>query len=159
MSLATWNWRLPSELQDVPWDCAAASLTWCLNTIGRGVTEAEVVAGLGPGRISPEYGLLDASGSGLVSYLAEIGIEADNLNPCTWTDVHNLAGHNPTLFGGRGWYHWSGVRLAGDIIGRPDIDEVVLANPSPGYMNIYELMAGYQFDSLGPFSIVWFAHW
>jgi hypothetical protein len=48
MALEDWNWRLPVELQDVPWDCAAASLTWCLNTIGRNISEAEVVEGLGP---------------------------------------------------------------------------------------------------------------
>lgn len=159
MSLETWNWKHPVELQDVPWDCAAASLTWCLNAAGYPLTEAQVVAGLGPGRISPQYGLLDASGAGLVSYLAELGIQADNLNPCSWSDVHNLAGHNPMLMGGRGWYHWTGVRIAGDIVNRPDIDQVILANPAPGWQGVDQYLAGWQFDGLGPFSCVWFASW
>jgi hypothetical protein len=159
MSLETWNWKLPPELQDVPWDCAAASLTWCLNTIGRNMTEAEVVAGLGPGRISPSLGLLDSSGAGLVSYLAELGITAESKDPVSWQDIHNLAGHNPTLMGGRAWYHWSGVRVAGDIAQRPDIDQVLLANPAPGWQGVYQDMAGWQFDALGTFSAVWFASW
>jgi hypothetical protein len=159
MSLETWNWKHPVELQDVPWDCAAASLTWALNAAGYPLSESEVVSGLGPGRISPQYGLLDASGAGLVEYLAELGITADNMNPVTWQDVHNLAGHNPMVMGGRGWNHWTGVRAAGDIVGRPDIDQVLLANPAPGWMEVYQYIAGWQFDALGSFSAVWFAHW
>jgi hypothetical protein len=78
MALSDWNWRLPVDLQDVPWDCAACSLAWCLRAIGRSETEEDVVAGLGSARISPAYGLLDASGAGLVSYLAELGIGSAN---------------------------------------------------------------------------------
>src|SRR5215472_594514 len=132
MSLQTWNWRLPPELQDVPWDCAAASLTWCLNTIGRNVTEAEVVAGLGPSRISPSLGLLDASGAGLVSYLAELGVGAENNANATWPEVRGAAGFQPMLIGGRRWYHWVAVRMGSDAAGRFDLDAIALMNPSPG---------------------------
>lgn len=159
MSLDTWNWRLPTEYQDVPWDCAAASLTWALNTIGRNVTEAEVVAGLGPGRISPQYGLLDASGAGLVSYLGEIGIAADNMNPLPWQDLLNLAGHNPMVMGGRAWNHWSGVRVSGQTWGRPDIELVLLANPAPAWKEVGQEMEEWEFEQLGLFSGVWFASW
>lgn len=159
VSLETWNWRLPPELQDVPWDCAAASLTWCLNTVGRNVTEADVVAGLGPSRISPQYGLLDSSGAGLVSYLAEIGIVADNLDPLSWQDCLNLAGHNPMLMGGRAWYHWTGVRVSGPTFGYPDLPICLLANPAPGWQGIDQSLQDWQFSALGSFSAVWFASW
>ena len=56
MSLSDWNWRLPADLQDVPWDCAACSTAWALRTIGLDYSEADVVNGLGPTRISPTYG-------------------------------------------------------------------------------------------------------
>lgn len=159
MSLDTWNWKLPVEIQDVPWDCAAASLTWCLNTIGRNVTEADVVAGLGPSRISPTYGLLDASGAGLVSYLAEIGIQADNLGQLPWQDALNLAGHNPMLMGGRAWCHWTGVRVSGQTYGRPDVPAILLANPAPGWLGVGQYIQQHQFSDLGSFSGVWFATW
>src|SRR4249920_4038476 len=99
MGLTDWNWRLPTELQDVPWDCSAASLTWCLNTIGRTETEADVVAGLGPARISPAYGLLDASGAGLVEYLGELGVGAENNPSASFDDVLAAAGYQPMLMG------------------------------------------------------------
>lgn len=159
MSLETWNWKLPVELQDVPWDCAAASLTWALNTIGRNMTEAQVVAGLGPGRISPQYGLLDSSGAGLVDYLAELGITAENKDPVSWQDVQNLAGHNPMVMGGRGWYHWTGTRAGSLIFGIPQLDTVLLANPAPGWQGVYQTLEPNAFAMLGPFSAVWFAAW
>jgi hypothetical protein len=159
VSLADWNWRLPTELQDVPWDCAAASLTWALNTIGRGVTEADVVYGLGPSRISPEYGLLDASGAGLVEYCGEIGVQAANNPSATWTDILAAAGHQPMIMGGRGWYHWTGVRIPGPGISTGFSDYLALANPSPGWMGVGQVMKGSQFPALGPFSAVWLTSW
>jgi hypothetical protein len=159
LSLADWNWRLPPELQDVPWDCAAASLTWALNTIGRGVTEADVVAGLGPSRISPTYGLLDASGAGLVSYCGEIGVQAAYTPNASWDDILAAAGSQPMIMGGRYWNHWTGVRIPTHWATDPYYEYVALANPSPGWMSIGQTMSGAQFASLGTFSAVWFCSW
>jgi hypothetical protein len=159
LSLADWNWRLPTELQDVPWDCAAASLTWALNTIGRGVTEADVVNGLGPSRISPLYGLLDASGAGLVSYCGEIGVQAANNPNATWYDVVSAAGSQPMIFGGRYWNHWSGVRISNHPLEPERATALALANPSPGWMGVGQVMTGFDFETLGPFSAVWFTSW
>jgi hypothetical protein len=159
MSLADWNWRLPPELQDVPWDCAAASLTWALNTIGWGTTEADVVLGLGPSRISPALGLLDASGAGIVSYLAEIGIQAANNPSASWDDVVAAAGSQPMIMGGRAWNHWTGVRIS-DHPFEPNLATMLaLANPAPGYMGIHQVLVGFDFDTLGPFSAVWLTSW
>lgn len=155
MSAADWNWKLPVELQDVPWDCAAASLTWALNAYGFGITEAEVVAGLGPSRITPTYGLMDASGAGLVAYLAELGIPAMNNPQAYWSEIWAAAGHQPMVMGGREWCHWTGVRMASNAYGGPH-DWVLLANPAPGYMNVHQAIHESQFAELGPFSAVWF---
>jgi hypothetical protein len=159
MALADWNWRLPTELQDVPWDCAAASLTWALNTIGRGVTEADVVSGLGPSRISPTYGLLDASGAGIVSYLAEIGIGAANNPSASWDDILAAAGSQPMIMGGRYWCHWTGVRIGGPEQWSVGERFLALANPAPGWMGVGQTLNQEVFENLGPFSAVWFASW
>ena len=159
MATSDWNWRLPPELQDVPWDCAAASLTWCLNTIGFVISESEVVEGLGPSRISPTYGLLDASGAGLVSYLGELGISAANNPSASWLDVWGAAGFQPMLIGGRAWYHWTGVRMSSAAApGAPD-DVLALANPAPGWMGVSQALWSSHFARLGIFSAVWFVSW
>jgi hypothetical protein len=159
MGLDSWNWRLPVELQDVPWDCAAASLTWCLNTIGRTETEADVVAGLGPARISPAYGLLDASGAGLVEYLGELGISSECNSSASFDDVLAAAGYQPMLMGGREWCHWVGVRIGSPLFPSANDQMLALANPAPGWMGINQVITRYEFDQLGAFSAVWFTSW
>lgn len=159
MALSDWNWRLPPELQDVPWDCAAASLTWALNTVGYQYSESDVVAGLGPARISPTYGLLDASGAGLVSYLAELGIGAANNPSASWDDIVAAAGYQPMVMGGRSWCHWTGVRISAAAFGRADVEAIALANPAPGWMGVGQTMSKAQFEQLGSFSAVWFTGW
>jgi hypothetical protein len=159
VALSDWNWRHPVELQDVPWDCAAASTAWALQAAGLAYTEADVVAGLGPTRISPAYGLLDASGAGLVEWLGSIGVGADNDADATWQEVLDAAGHQPMVMGGRAWCHWTGVRIASTTL-RADLPEIVaLANPAPGYDGIGQLMYPLDFQRLGSFSAVWFTSW
>lgn len=159
MGVQDWNWRLPTDLQDYAWDCAACSLAWCLRTIGRTETEDDIIAGLGPTRISPSLGLLDASGAGLVEYCAELGIEAYNDAQTSWQELVDAGGYQPMVVGGRNWCHWVAVRMAGPAAGRPDLGLVVLMNPSPGYMNVGQYMDSADFADLGPFSAVWLASW
>ncbi len=156
MSLTDWNWRLEKDLQDVPWDCAATSLAWCLRAYGLDVDEADVVAGLGPERISPAYGLLDASGAGLVEYLGELGIPAQNNAQASWDDVMAAAGYQPLLIGGRSWGHWTAVRIGTAVM--PQIWQAALAlmNPAPGYQGVDQVLYAPKFAELGPFSAVWF---
>jgi len=159
MGVTDWNWRLPTDLQDYPWDCAACSLAWALRTVGFTHTEQDVIAGLGPGRISPTYGLLDASGAGLVEYLGEIGVQADNNPAATWSDVVAAAGFQPMVMGGRAWCHWVGVRMGADAAGvSPDLP-LILMNSAPGYMDVDQVLYEDQFARLGQFSAVWFLDW
>ena len=159
MAASDWNWRLATELQDYPWDCAAASTAWALRTIGREYTEQDVIVGLGPARISPTYGLLDASGAGLVEWLGSIGVAADHNPDATWQNMIDAAGFQPMVMGGRQWCHWSGVRMAGPCADRPDAGVLLLANPSPGWMGIYQYMEAPDLELLGAFSAVWFTSW
>lgn len=159
MAVSDWNWRLPTDLQDVAWDCAACSTAWAMRTVGRDVSEADVITGLGPGRISPSYGLLDASGAGLVEYLAEVGIAADNNPDASWEEVVDAAGYQPMVIGGRNWCHWVAVRMGGSAAGVPGAGHFLLMNPSPGYMGVQQWMNEANFDYLGPFSAVWFKAW
>lgn len=118
-----------------------------------------MVAGLGPGRISPTYGLLDASGAGLVAWLAEIGIAAENDPAASWSDVTDAAGYQPMLMGGRAWCHWTGVRIWAPLVNPSFPDELALANPAPGYQGVSHRINEDTFLHLGPFSAVWFAAW
>lgn len=159
MGLADWNWRLPTDLQDYPWDCSACSTAWAMRTVGYAVSEQDVITGLGPSRISPTLGLLDASGAGLVSYLAEMGISAANNSSASWDDVMAAAGYQPMVIGGRAWCHWVAVRMGSSAIARPDLELLVLMNPAPGYLGVEQLLAPFDFEQLGPFSAVWFTAW
>lgn len=156
MAAGDWNWRYPVEIQDVPWDCAAASLAWALNAFGYPISEAEVVAGLGPSRISPTYGLLDASGAGLVGYLAELGISAQNDPDASWEEVETAAGFQPMVIGGRVWCHWSGVRMGSSCFRGTPGSDLLLANPAPGWYDIGQWIGPYDFERVGSFSAVWF---
>jgi hypothetical protein len=49
--------------------------------------------------------------------------------------------------------------MAGPCAGRPDAGVLLLANPAPGWMGIYQYMEEPDIDLLGPFSAVWFAGW
>jgi hypothetical protein len=159
MSLTDWNWRLAADPQDYPWDCAACSTAWAMRTVGYAVTEQDVIAGLGPGRISPTYGLLDASGAGLVSYLGEMGITAENDAEATWDEIMAAAGYQPMVIGGRAWCHWTGVRMGSTAIGREDLQTLALMNPADGYMDVHQVLERADFAGLGPFSAVWFTSW
>jgi len=159
LGITDWNWRLAADPQDYPWDCAACSLAWCLRTVGFTYTEQDVITGLGPSRISPTNGLLDASGAGLVAYCGEIGVSAKNNPEATWNDVLAAAGFQPMLIGGRAWCHWTAVRMGTIAISRPDLDIVALMNPANGYMNVYQTLEPAQFAQLGPFSAVWLDAW
>lgn len=159
MGVQDWNWRLATDLQDYPWDCSAASLAWAMRTIGLPHTEADVIAGLGPTRISPTLGLLDASGAGLVSYLGEVGIAAENNPTAGWADVVGAAGYQPMVIGGRAWNHWVAVRMGSDAASLVGDWPLVLMNPSPGWMGVNQSLEQIDFDLLGAFSAVWFTSW
>jgi len=159
MAVDDWNWRYPVELQDYAWDCAAASTAWALQACGHPYTEDEVIAGLGPSRISPALGLLDASGAGLVEWLASIGVTAENDPDASFSELEAAAGFQPMVCGGRGWNHWTGVRMGGVAYRGVPFGTILLANPAPGWMGITQYLTESASLVLGPFSAVWFTSW
>ena len=159
MAAEDWNFRLPADPQDYPWDCAACSIAWCMRSVGHMYTEQDVIYGLGPSRISSTYGLLDASGAGLVEYLGEVGITAENNANATWGDVVGAAGYQPLAIGGRRWYHWTAVRMGGPCAGIGDVGTLALMNPADGWMGVGQCLSQSDFDWLGPFSAVWLTAW
>lgn len=159
MGVTDWDWKLARDNQDYPWDCAACSTAWALRTIGFAVSEQDVITGLGPGRISPSLGLLDASGAGLVSYLGELGVGADNNPSTTWQELVDAAGFQPMVAGGRTWCHWVGVRMGASAANLGSGLPLALMNPAPGYMGVAQTLSEAQFNGLGPFSAVWFTYW
>jgi hypothetical protein len=103
--------------------------------------------------------LLDASGAGLVSYLAEQGISAENNPDASWDEVIAAAGFQPMVIGGRAWCHWVGVRMGTLAIQRPDLDAIALMNSAPGWCGVDQVLQVRAFYTLGPFSAVWFTSW
>jgi hypothetical protein len=159
MGVTDWNWLLPRDNQDYPWDCAACSTAWAMRTVGFEVTEQDVIAGLGPTRISPTYGLLDASGAGLVSYLGEQGIGASNNAEASWDELMAAAGYQPMVVGGRAWNHWVAVRMGSGAAGMAGSDALVLMNAAPGWMGVDQVLSYDNFVRLGTFAAVWFTTW
>lgn len=159
MAIEDWNWRLPTDLQDYAWDCAACSTAWSMRTVGYPHSEQDVIMGLGPSRISPSWGLLDASGQGLVDYLAEQGITAESNPAASWQEVKDAAGYQPMVIGGRAWCHWVAVRMGPYAADHPDQNIILMMNPSPGYMGVNHWLDEEGFAALGPFSAVWFTSW
>jgi hypothetical protein len=159
MGVADWNWKLAADPQDYPFDCAAAATAWALRTIGRTETEQDVIAGLGPSRITAEYGLMDSSGAGLVEYLGELGIDAANNPDASWSDCTAAAGFQPMLIGGREWCHWVGVRMGAPAAQGCIPDVLALMNSADGWMGIHQVLNENEFDQLGWFSAVWFVSW
>lgn len=159
MALQDWNWRLAADPQDYAWDCAACSTAWAMRTVGYDVSEQDVIVGLGPSRISESLGLLDASGAGLVSFLGEQGIAAQNNSDASFQEVMDAAGHQPMVIGGRAWCHWVAVRLGSALVPGAPAEMLALMNPAAGYMGIGQVLTSADFDELGPFSAVWFTAW
>ncbi len=138
----------PAVLQPGAWQCSAATLAWMLESIGRPTSVDQAVVALGP-RIDPEVGLVDASGAGLVQTLAELGLRGGSLGTAGWDDAVARVGLMPVAIGGRGWYHWVGVRRATPGNG------LELANPSPGWKGVGDMLSRDQWDQFGPFALVW----
>jgi hypothetical protein len=159
VTLTNWNWLLEKDVQDYPWDCSAASTAWALRTIGYHYTEQDVIAGLGPTRITPMYGLMDASGAGLVEWLAEIGVNADNNPSASWEELVAAAGWQPMVIGGREWCHWVAVRMGPSPAPDRIPNVLALMNPAPGYMDVDQVLEPDDLARLGSFSAVWFNSW
>ena len=137
----------PAVHQSLAWDCSAASLAWLLTALGNPTGEQDAISLLN-GSINAAVGLTDASGAPLASVLQSQGFAASN-GGVGYGDVQGMAmTGTPLAIGGIAYNHWTGVRGA-------DGDDLLLANPAPGWKSVGDRMSRDQFAVLGPFYAVW----
>jgi hypothetical protein len=148
----------PPHAQQHDWDCSQESAEWSLWSVGRKpVDDWMEQTMIAEGVISPELGLLDASGAGLAAWLTRHygsdGYSAFNVDPVAFDDLAQDCGVYPMMIGGRRWNHWSGLRgydAASDLL--------LIANPSAGWRGVGQTLDRDQFSALGGFAAVHLTH-
>jgi len=148
----------PPHAQQHDWDCSQESAEWSLWSVGRKPSDSWMEQTMiSEGVVSPELGLLDASGAGLAAWLNryyhEDGYTAHNADPVSFDQLASECGRYPMMIGGRRWYHWTGLRAydaAHDVL--------LIANPSAGWQGVNQSLDRDQFARLGPFSAVHLTH-
>jgi len=137
----------PAIHQSLSWDCSATALAWLLTALGRPTSETDAIGLLGSS-INPAVGLTDASGAPLAAVLQSQGFSASN-GSVGYDDVLGMASSGtPLCIGGIAYNHWTGVRGA-------DGDDLLLANPAPGWHGIGDRMTRGDFAAQGPFYAVY----
>lgn len=155
MPKLTYNPDAPVDIQDNDWSCSEQSAQWLLRAIGRSPGDAWIRDQLlhtNPPLVTPEYGLMDASGASLATWLQreygdEMGLRFTSKNGASWDDLVALAGRQPMMIGGRAWNHWAGVRRLQD-------GGLELANPSPNWKDTGTLLDRAEFDRWGSWSYI-----
>ena len=143
----------PDEKQRQDWTCAIRSTMWLLKSIGIDVTPDEAQDAMSPRYVTPDLGLLNADGSGIVAVLRDQwGVAAENHAAVTFDEVAALAGKQPVAIGGRNWGgpgkgHWSAVRGY-------DGTRLLLANPASGTVYGDASLTREQWSWRGPWSAV-----
>lgn len=156
--LPTYDWSYPSIAQNDQWSCAPTSIRWSLSSWGRNPSESWLENSmLSEGVVSVDEGLRLASGVELAAWVTrhyqEFGYQGDSDPLVSFDDVaaEVVTHKHPVCIGGRGWYHWTGVRGIAD--GR-----LLLANPAPGWKGVSQSLTREQFEYLGSFSLVRVQH-
>ncbi len=143
----------PDEKQRQDWTCAIRSTMWLLKSIGIAVTPDEAQDAMSLRYVTPELGLRDATGAGIVAVLRDRwGVTAENHASVTFDEVAALAGKQPVAIGGRNWGgpgkgHWSAVRGF-------DGTRLLLANPASGPVYGDPSLTREQWAWRGPWSAV-----
>lgn len=145
---------IPPYLQKLDYTCAVGSTIWMLRSLGIDVTPEDAHDAMVPKYVTPELGLLDASGAGIVAVLRDRwGVGAVNDASATFDEVAAVAGHQPVAIGLRNWGgphkgHWSAVRGF-------DGSRLILANPAgTGPKFGQQTLTRAEFDARGPASMV-----
>jgi hypothetical protein len=127
------------------WDCSAAATAWMGRSLGWGWVESDVAYEfVRAGIATPQLGLLDGTGAGIVRWLSEQPFGAINAR-ASWNVVTQWVDGCPLIMGSTRWYHWCGVR------GVDAAGNLRLANSAPGWAGIYQTMSREQFDTFGDF--------
>lgn len=131
------------------WDCSAAATAWMGRSLGWGWAELDVAwSFVDNGIATPELGLLQGTGAGIVRWLSMQPFPAKN-GPLEWSTLMDRDWSCPLIMGSSRWYHWTGVR---------QIDQdgnLMLANSAPGWASVFATMTVDQFQHFGDFWGVW----
>jgi hypothetical protein len=159
-ALPVYDASVPAQAQDADYDCSQESAQWMLRAWGRSPDDGWMTQSLiDNGVMTPQLGLMDASGAGMAGWLnqeyGEFGYLASNEASVDFDDVADEAAElaHPLMIGGRAWCHWVGVRWYD--AGR---DVLEIANSAGGYMGVGQTLSRGQWASLGAFSMVRLAH-
>lgn len=150
--------NVPSQQQDDEYDCSQESCEYMLRGWGRTPDDAWMTAEwIEQGVMTPQYGLMDASGAGMADWLNQTygmdGLLAGNAASVSFDDVAaecagGMATHGICI-GGRAFCHWIGIRGY-----EPASDLLLVANSAPGYMGVGNVLDRSQWASLGAWSMV-----
>lgn len=136
--------------QTASWTCSACSLAWIERSVGvnPSADESSATYEIGvPDNINPTYGLMDGSGTQLARVLGDYHLDTDR-GWFSFDQVYAIAGDTTGCMSGGAWYHWVAIRgISGSSLW--------IANSAPGYKGIYDTLTRDQFNSLGPFSVVY----
>ena len=134
--------------QSWDWDCSAAATAWMGRSLGWGWAESDVAYEfVRAGIATPQLGLLDGTGAGIVRWLSEQPFAATNTR-LTFDELASSVANCPVIMGSTRWYHWVGVR------GMADPGTLDLANSAPGWAGIWLRLSREQYDMFGDFWIV-----
>jgi lysozyme len=152
----TYNPWVPLQQQDADYDCSQESDEYMLRGWGRTPSDAWMTRSwIDEGVMTPQYGLMDASGAGMAAWNNEYygmdGLFSENFPSVTFNDLIDKVGSadQGVCAGGRNFYHWVGIRAYD-----PPTDALVLHNSANGYMGVYQTLSRSQFGALGPWSAV-----
>lgn len=131
------------------WDCSAAATAWMGRALGWGWAELDVAwAFQEAGIATPQLGLLDGTGAGIVRWLSMQPLPATNQRT-SWSQLASRDWSCPLIMGSSSWYHWIGVR------GFDQDGNLMLANSAPGWAGIYQSLTQARFSQFGDFWSVW----
>jgi hypothetical protein len=137
-------------VQVANWSCSACALAWVERSTGvnSGASEGSAISEIGyPANINETYGLMDGSGIQLQRVLADYGLTSDQAW-LSYDSVYAIAAQTTGCMSGGAWYHWVSLRGV-------DGPNLWIANSAPGYKGVYDSLSREQFNSLGPFSVVY----
>lgn len=136
--------------QVASWSCSACALAWLERStaVNQDATEQSAINEIGyPQNINPTYGLMDGSGSQLQRVLASYYLDSSQ-GWLSFDQVYAIAEQTTGCMSGGAWYHWVSLRGVNG-------SSLWIANSAEGYKGIYDTLTREQFNSLGPFSVVW----
>lgn len=150
---------IPVELQLNDYSCSVGATYWCLRSLALPLTQQELEDVMVPALVSPDLGLLDASGTGIVGLLRNrYGLGVSNTYPCGFDEIAARAGKQPIAIGGSRWFADDNGNVIGHWVAVRGFDgaQLLLANPGgTGPHFGQQVLDRAAFDQRAPFAAVW----